>query len=216
MEHTDVILSDAVDRYLLGEMTEDEQRIFEEHYFDCRVCAVDVTNGARMMMSGRVVAAADAQSASVVPMPVPRFRWLPSAAAASLIFSLLGGGVGYRLAINQRHDPPARIVRIVPITGIVRSETPQAVPTVQSGDILRFDVTPDDDAARYTAQVVCGGKTQFTLGISQEMAADVVPLQPEELPLGRCELVIEGVRKDGNRFEITRMPFEVRERTGVR
>jgi hypothetical protein len=204
MEHTDAIESNAAERYLLGEMSDDEQASFEQHYFDCRVCAADVTDGTRVMMAGRVVAAEEARTSNVVPMPVRRFQWLPAAAAASLIFGLLGTGIGYRAASRQ----PTALVRVVPIeTGVSRAATPDEIPTVRAGDLLRFDIEPHDEAVRYFAVVACGGKNQSTDEISREVAAEAVSLQLGQLPAGRCELVIEGVRKDGNRFEITRSPF---------
>jgi hypothetical protein len=83
---------------------------------------------------------------------------------------------------------------------------------MRRGDNLRFDVQPSDDAVKYVADVRCGGKTDSTLVISREEAADEMTLRLGELPAGRCELVIGGVRKDGNRFPITSSPFEVKER----
>jgi hypothetical protein len=222
MEHTDATLSHAVERYLLGEMTEAEQGIFEEHFFDCPVCAADVTDGTRMMIAGRAVveekraeedraAAATAQPSNVVPMPIPS-RWLPAAAAASLIFGLIGGGTGYQIANRQHHEPTA-LVRVARLdTGLSRAGTPPEIPIVRPGEVLRFDVEPDDAATQYEAVIRCGGKSQSTHGISREMAADAVSLRLGELPAGRCELVIEGVREDGKRFEITTSPFEVGER----
>ena len=210
MEHTDAILNNAVERYLLGEMTEAEQEIFEEHYFDCRVCAGDVTEGTRMMMAGRLVAAEEVQPSNVVPMPVRRFQWVPAAAAASLIFGLLGSGVGYRVALQQ-HEPRTELVRVVDInTGVPRAGLMSVVDTVRPGDELRFDVQPHDEAERYAAVVTCGGKVQSSTGISRALAEETILLRLGELPAGRCDLVIEGVRKGGNRFEITRSPFEVR------
>ena len=213
MEHTDAILTNAVERYLLGEMTEAEQGIFEEHYFDCRVCAADVTDGTRMMMAGRLVAAEETQASNVVPMPVRRFWGVPTAAAASLVFGLLGSGVGYRVALQQ-HEPLTGLVRVVQInTGVLRAGTPSVVDTVRPGDELRFDIEPHDEAERYAAVVTCGGKFQSrTDGITREMAEDAISLRLGELPAGRCDLVIEGVRKDGKPFEITRSPFKVGER----
>ncbi len=214
MEHTDAILSNAAERYLLGEMTEDEQNGFEQHYFDCRVCAADVTDGTRMMMAGRVVAAEEAPTSNVVPMPSTRFRWVQTAAAASLIFGLLGSGAGYQVARWQDQRPPelvrpaevGRVVRIV--TGVSRAGGSDTVPIAREGDRLVFDVQPHDDAVEYGAVVSCGGKIQSTQRISRKRAAEDIELQLGELPAGRCELVIEGVRKDGNRFEITSSPFE--------
>jgi hypothetical protein len=211
MKHKDAIRTKAVARYLLREMSEDEQGIFEEHYFDCPVCAADVTAGTRMMIAGKGVAAEDPQTWNVVPVRVHWFQWFPAAAAASLVLPLLGGGIGYRLAMQQH--APTELVRVVILdTGISRAGTPAEIPTVLPGDDLRFDVVPSDDAVRYAAVVSCGGTTQSTQGISREMAADAVTLRLGELPAGRCELVIQGVRKDGKRFWITSSPFKVGER----
>lgn len=212
MKHEDVIANSSVERYLLGEMTEEERAVFEEHYFDCDVCAADVTEGTRLMVAGRAMAREDARPSNVVPIRGGRFQWLPAAAAASLIFGVLGTGIGYRAGLERREVPATELVRVVRIeTGVSRAETAGELPVVRAGDELRFDVEPHDDADRYAAVVTCG-KIQSTHGISREMAADAVSLRLGELPAGRCELVIEGVRKDGNRFPITRSPFEVGER----
>ncbi len=216
MEHKDAIKTGAAERYLLDQMVEDERAIFEEHYFDCRVCAADITEGTRLMVVGRqFVKVEPVQPSNVVPFR----RWferVPAAAAASLFFGLLGTGVGYRVAqVQHRPDtelrPPIQIA-----TGVSRAGTVGKVPGVRAGDDLRFDVEPREDAASYDAVITCGGKIQSRLGISREMAADAVELRIGELPAGRCVLVIEGVRKDGKRFEITKSPFEVGEREGVR
>jgi hypothetical protein len=220
MKHEDAIRDQAVERYLLGEMTDDEQEIFEEHYFDCPVCAADVTDGTRMMIAGRVVVeeereAEKARTSNVVPMPPkPKPVWwnLPAAAAASLILPLLGGGIGYRLAMQRQHEP-TELVRVARLeTGVSRAGTPVETPAVRPGDELRFDVEPSDDAVGYAAVVSCGGKTESTHGISREMAADAVSLRIGELPAGRCEVEVQGVRKDGKRFWISSSPFQVGER----
>ena len=216
MEHEDAMRSRATERYLLGQMVEDERAIFEEHYFDCRVCAADITEGKRLMVVGHQVVAVD----DVLPPNVVSFRrwfaWIP-ATAASVVFGLFGTGMGYRFAQLQ-HRPVTELVQppIQIATGVSRAGTVEKVPGVRVGDELKFDVEPHDDAASYAAVIVCGGKIQSRHGISRKMAADAITLRLGELPAGRCALVIEGVRKDGNRFEITSSPFEVGERVGVR
>jgi hypothetical protein len=205
MEHEDAIRENAVQRYLLRKMTEDEREIFEEHYFDCFVCAADVTDGTRMMIAGQA-------TVNVVPMPKRKPLLWPAVAAASLVLPLLGAGVGYRLA-SQRQHAPTELVRVTRLeTGVSRAGVPAASPVLQPGDALQFDVEPSDDAVEYVAAVACGGKEEFTHRISRAEAADAVTLRLGELPASRCELVVQGVRKDGKRFRITSSPFEVGER----
>lgn len=222
MEHEDAIRSRAVERYLLDQMVEDERAIFEEHYFDCRVCAADITEGMRLMVVGREVVGGQVDVTNDVRNVVPIrrwFEWIPATAAtaaASVVFGLLGAGAGYRIA-QVRHRPPTELVQPIQIaTGVFRAGTIEKIPDVHAGDELRFDVVPHDDAASYVAVITCGKKIHWRHGISREMAAGAIAVRIGELPAGRCALVIEGVRKDGNRFEITNSPFEVGERAGVR
>ena len=42
MNHDEAIREQAVERYLLGELAEDARARFEEHFFDCALCATDL------------------------------------------------------------------------------------------------------------------------------------------------------------------------------
>ena len=43
MDHTEAVDSQAVEKYVLREMTEKEALAFEQHFFTCKECADDVT-----------------------------------------------------------------------------------------------------------------------------------------------------------------------------
>jgi anti-sigma factor RsiW len=45
MEHDEAEKSQAVERYLLGELPVTEREAFEEHYFSCPECAEEVRAG---------------------------------------------------------------------------------------------------------------------------------------------------------------------------
>ena len=49
MNHDEAIREQAVERYLLGELAEDARARFEEHFFDCALCATDLKTGAVFM-----------------------------------------------------------------------------------------------------------------------------------------------------------------------
>jgi hypothetical protein len=53
MDHLQAMNTLAPERYLLGEMTEDERLEFEEHYFSCAECADDVRDGGLMCDGAR-------------------------------------------------------------------------------------------------------------------------------------------------------------------
>ena len=46
MNHNEAVREQAVERYLLGELPEDARARFEEHFFDCALCAADLKDGA--------------------------------------------------------------------------------------------------------------------------------------------------------------------------
>jgi Putative zinc-finger len=55
MDHQDAIQSQAVERYLLGEMAGTELEAFEEHYFTCSECAEALTTDAILAANTRAV-----------------------------------------------------------------------------------------------------------------------------------------------------------------
>lgn len=55
MDHNRVVETQAVERYLLGEMKPEERETFEEHFFECEECAAEVRAGARFRANAREV-----------------------------------------------------------------------------------------------------------------------------------------------------------------
>ena len=64
MDHEGVVRQKLTERYLLGELDDQTRQEFEEHYFDCPDCAVDVRAGALFVEQTKVVLAEP-------PQPVP-------------------------------------------------------------------------------------------------------------------------------------------------
>jgi hypothetical protein len=146
----------AAERYLLNEMTEKDRLTFEEHFFDCEVCADEMRSAAAMLQgvkagyAGTTAATAatmPAKSSSrVVPMvpkpPSSRPIWyrtavLPWAAAATL--AVVAGYQSLVVVPALRHDnaPTA----IVPVTVRPASRGAQAVVPLGSGNSPATAVT---------------------------------------------------------------------------
>src|SRR5262245_55046779 len=53
MTHEEAVSTLAAERYLLNEMTETDRQTFEEHYFDCEVCADDMRSTAAMLQGAK-------------------------------------------------------------------------------------------------------------------------------------------------------------------
>jgi hypothetical protein len=94
MTHEDAVASQAVERYLLGELTADERDQFEAHVFDCVECAEDLKVAAIFLDSSRSVLRESSDARATAPSRVappgdqlsanqglpanraPRRRWL--------------------------------------------------------------------------------------------------------------------------------------------
>jgi hypothetical protein len=91
MNHDEAIREQAVERYLLGELPEDARARFEEHFFDCNICASDLKGGAAFVDALRTdpqVVSPPQRNLQVVPNRKPRtwlLPWLAPALAASLL-----------------------------------------------------------------------------------------------------------------------------------
>jgi hypothetical protein len=91
MNHDQAIREQAVERYLLGELAEDARGRFEEHFFDCAICASDLKNGAAFVDALRAEqrpAGSPEPNIHLVPRrtAAPWLRtWLVPALAASLL-----------------------------------------------------------------------------------------------------------------------------------
>lgn len=213
MEHHEAHDTQATERYLLGEMNDAERDLFEAHFFDCPECAADVRAGMTLMAAGRDVTQQDAKVRRFEPNPKPGWRaWFPQAAAAAVIFAILGWLGGTRM-----NAPAAGGVQLVQRaidleTGLERG--PEAPPPakLRANEVVRasFFVPPHDDAASYLVSVRNhAGRELSSNPVTRQQAAEPVELVLRALPRGSYLVVIEGVRKDGNRFSIAEIPFDV-------
>src|SRR4051794_31184524 len=84
MNHNEAQQSNAVARYILNEMRDDERDQFEEHYFSCRECGADVLAGERLAANGRALVL---EEPAVLPFVARRSltQWIPLASAAMLV-----------------------------------------------------------------------------------------------------------------------------------
>ncbi|HVX67487.1 MAG TPA: zf-HC2 domain-containing protein [Bryobacteraceae bacterium] len=60
MTHEDAVNSQAAEKYFSGELTPEEREQFEEHYFDCPVCAEEVRVSEAFAANARAVFAGEA------------------------------------------------------------------------------------------------------------------------------------------------------------
>jgi anti-sigma factor RsiW len=162
MQHDQAARTHAAERYLLGEMPDDERELYEEHFFSCTECEAELAAAAAFVDNARAVLRTP--QARILPavaaeQAIPWWRRLfvaPSTAlvpALSAAVLLLGTLVVYQqfsLIPGLREQ-------------VVRDQRPQGVPTLA----LR-------SAARGTGpRLVVGAEDQFAV-----LQADVIADAP--------------------------------------
>jgi hypothetical protein len=208
------------ERYFLGELDDAQAEAFEAHYFECPSCAEYVRETQMLLEGGRQVVRTPGPVPFPLPIPTPvhpsdnvhRPRiwqpWMANAAAAMLAFVV--GGQAY---LSKR--PTSDIVHPQTLqTSSSRAETPE-VRWFPVGVPVSIDVPvvpPEESFRRYElfTRNKGTGKEIKRHELTREALNDNISLVLDHLPVGRYEVVIEGVREDGKRSPIAASPFEVR------
>jgi len=157
MDHTESIRLMAAEKYLLGELTPEQREQFEEHFFDCPECALDVRAGAALVEHSKVVLA---EPVAVSPVRTPvaekpaRWAWLRPAFVVPVLAVLLVV-VGYQnLVMYPQLKQLASSPQILPWASINVStrgtSTTQISTRPREGFHLLVNIPPDSHYASYT------------------------------------------------------------------
>jgi TolA-binding protein len=204
----DQIAAEGVaERYLLGQLGEEEQAALERHYFDCERCFGELQTLEAMQAELRQNAATSVRAA--------RRAWRPArvGAAAAVV---LATGVGFwvmRPAQETRSTPPNSAAGPVAVSPPPVGEAPAPTPPVQTpavsvGELARFEPPPyvpavlrgpEDEARRLfqaaMAHYVRGDHAQAIDGLRRAAGMDPAAADASFF-LGVC-LLLAGQPKAG-------------------
>lgn len=205
MDHTNAIETHAVERYLLGELSEADVEAFEEHYFDCAACAEDVRDEMRFMEGGREAARETiAPLAPVVSIGERRHRrigWMQLTAAA-----VLAVGIAVPQFMQQEDSWAGRPHRF----SASRSATDMSF-AADKPIHASVDIQSEPGYVRFDMEIVDAKRRNVRVlpSVSAETATETVFFVTPELPEGAYVLSIIGVRGDGNRTVTETHEFNV-------
>jgi anti-sigma factor RsiW len=223
MDHDAVVRQQMTERYLLDELDPETRDEFEEHFFDCPDCALDVRAGALFVEQSKVVLAEKSEPISSglpVPAPVPaRPGWLPWLRPALVVpvMALLLVTVGYqnlvtypqlRQALNSPQVLPWASVNV----GTWGSGGPVITTRPGEGFLLFVRIPPEESYSRYTAELYNpAGKLEWSLTIPATSAQDQWPVQVPgaNRGAGNYILAVRGVTAAGEGKEVGRASFEL-------
>jgi hypothetical protein len=228
MEHSYASEHRFVERYLLDELSAEERDGFEEHFFDCRECAAELTATSDFLDAARVElerpeTAAPAPSRSVAGGRGP-LRWKPAyervfgaaALAACLLVTIYQNAVTLPRLRGElaRADAPAAIPAISLVTGNSRGGN---IPSLNlqgaASVLLQVDIPSQDGVSSYTCSLYSPDRRLvWSLDVTAEAAKDTVFLRA---PLGSAEsgtytLAVQGKGGPGNaKADVARYSFNL-------
>jgi len=223
MDHDQATRLMATEQYLLGELTPGEQEEFEEHFFGCQKCALDVRTGAAFLEHSKVVLSVSEVMAPSAPEVSQRLAWWqawlrPAIALPAMV--LLLAVIGYQnlatfpklkstvAAVNSPHILPA-----ISLINVTTRGSSKAVLSGRAGEpfLLFVDVPAESRFSSYIAELYGpAGTSEWSLSIAGDLTKDTLSIRvPGRNTVGAYTLVVSGVSGGKQQSEIGRYPFEL-------
>jgi hypothetical protein len=220
MNHDEAIREQAVERYLLGELPEDARARFEEHFFDCDICATDLKAGTAFVDGLR----ADPQLVSppqrnLHALPKrPRstwFRpWLAPALAASLLVVAYQNILvlpGMRRAATAAQAPAVMNSIVLANISSRGADIPRVVAPGHGSFLISVDVPSKAEYASYIcALYTSSGEQLWQIPVTSQQAENTVSVRvpTDKAAEGINDLRVLGVPSTGGSpVEVGRYQF---------
>jgi len=221
MDHTAVVREKMTERYLLDELDSDVRSEFEEHYFDCPECALDVRAGFQFVEQSKVVLGESSEPTPVRvprPDPVPRgwFVWLRPAFAAPALAALLLVAGYQNLVTYPRLQAELRQPQVLPAvpvnTGTYGDGGSPIVVPEGKGLLLYLRISAVGPYAKYTAELYNpGGKLEGSVTITATAGQDLWPVTfpGASREAGTYSIALRGVTPAGEPKDLGSTSFQL-------
>jgi hypothetical protein len=204
MDHRQAIETLALERYLLGEMPDQERDAFEEHFFSCAECAEDARAAGTMRDAVVAGSAQQAAAGRVLQMPASRRRLasvvVPWAAAASL--ALVAGYQGLLLRQGQKRLAAPIVLSPVTLRPASRGQEPVVFATAGAELALAVDLGGGvmNGDVEYEIRHADGGTIASDRVPAPKDGAPLLLLVPSSLfqPGQHYELLVKSMKNSGN------------------
>jgi hypothetical protein len=221
MDHFKAVNNQAVEQYLLGQMPEAEIEEFEQHFFECGLCAEEVQSGIVFQENARAAFAAVPQ-----PEPAPAKRnwfaaWWPKPAfavpafAAALLAVVVIYQAGFeipalRQQIAQSRGPQALLAfALRPASR--GTENRITIPAGTQSVVMQMDLT-DGSFPSYRCDLDSqSGSASLSVDSPAPPAGSPLNLwiPVAKLTPGTHTLTVRGIRDSTPGSEVARYPFQL-------
>jgi len=224
MDHSEAVNQMAAEKYLLNELPPDARDAFEEHFFDCSDCALDLRAAAAFVNEARTqlpeLTASQPERVSPAKPKEKRNGWLSwwSPAIAAPVFATLLLVIGYQNfvtypALRQSADQP-HLLSTAPLHGATRGMRLPVTANRKQGLALPIDLDQQPGFASYAIDLYDPqGKLSFT-GIVAGPAANAdqrvtLAIPGAILQPGSYTVAVSGVSAQGQHTAIDRYSFDL-------
>lgn len=219
MDHDTVVRDKLTERYLLNELAGEARDQFEEHFFECSECALDVRAANQFVEHSKMILAEEPAAATqkTVVFPSPRrdwFAWLRPAFAVPALAALLLV-VSYQNFVQlPRMRSALGQPKVMPWAAVAVGTWGASGPTISvqqgKGFLLFVRIPPDGSYGHYLADVYNpDGKLDCSLTIPGSSSNDqwpvVVPDGNREA--GNYRIAVRGMTASGETKEVGSAAF---------
>jgi hypothetical protein len=220
MDHTTVVRDRTTERYLLNELDSEVRNEFEEHYFDCPECALDVSAASQFVEQSKLVLAESSDPVPTLSTPGPGpakhgwFAWLRPAFAAPAL-ALLLAVVGYQnLVTYPRFQAELKQPQILPAVSVNVGTYGAGETTVPEGKglLLSLRIPPDGGFVRYTVELYNpGGKSAASFTVTPAAGQDQwsVTIPGITREAGTYTMAVHGVTSGGEAKDLGSSSFQL-------
>jgi len=223
MDHDSVVRQQMTERYLLDELDPGTRDEFEEHFFDCPDCALDVRAGALFVEQSKVVLA---EQSDPVPKRLPvclpvaaKPGWLAWLRPAVIVpvMALLLVTIGYQNLVTypqlrQELNSPQVLPFASVNVGTWGAGGPLITISPGEGFLLFVRIPPEEGYSHYTAELYNpAGKVEWSLTIPATSTQDQWPVRVPgaNRKAGSYILKVRGVTAAGESKEVGGASFEL-------
>jgi hypothetical protein len=223
MDHDMVVRHKMTERYLLGELDPAARDEFEEHFFDCKECALDVRAGALFVEQSKVVLAEKPELVAAALPPtasvpaIPRWlAWFRPAVVVPVMVMLLAV-IGYQnLVIYPQRQQALNSPQVLPWAsvnvGTFGSDGPVIAARKGQGFLLFVRIPPEGGYSHYIAELYNpGAKLEWSVTIPASSMQDQWPVQVPgaNREAGSYTLKVHGITTAGESKEVGGASFEL-------
>jgi hypothetical protein len=230
MDHSEAVRLMAAERYLLDDLTPELHEGFEEHFFDCQECALDLRAGNAFIGYSKLVLGAAPAPQSVQETAEAKssgwLAWLRPAFAVPVMAALIAVFFYQNLvtvpqlksAVAAAHVPQILSTPVYLTVGRGRSaDGAQYLVTTRRNQpfTLAFDIPGESRFTSYACEIYSpSGDLEGAVTVSPEAAKDSVSISmyPKRGKSGVFQLVKRGIisgQGAAQSIEIERQSFEV-------